>query len=1684
MRKKLLLTMLLLLSIVAPFAAIADSFTVKSTDLTVGTTETLQFNLENSQAAYGFQAEVKLPVGITAVKGEDGQYITLTDRANDGAYSVNSNILNGNLIMGAFSGDHKPLAGNSGALVNLNVKVADDFKGGDIEILNVSLIDSQDKDVALSSSSANLGVAVSAVTFVRKSLTLQVEKTTTLVPTVTPSWATNQTLTWTSSDAAVASVDDKGLVTAIKVGSADITATSSNGKSATCTVNVETNVIEVTSIILDATELNLTAGDTKKLVATVSPENATDKSVVWSSDNEKVATVDEEGNVTAIAKGTAIITAEAHGFTATCQVTVANKTVAVTGVTLNKTTLSLTEGETGTLTATVAPSDATDKTVTWTSSDEKIATVKNGIVTAIAPGTATITVTASGKTATCEVTVNAKTIAVSGITLDKTTLSLIEGESGTLTATVAPDNATDKSVTWTSSDAKVASVDDKGIITAVAPGSAIITATASGMTATCTVTVTANTVAVTGVTLDKTSLSLTEGETATLTATVAPADASNKTVTWTSSDAKVASVDDKGLVTALAAGKTTITATASGKTATCEVTVTAKTVDVTGVTLNKTILSLIESETETLTATVAPSNATDKSVTWSSDNESVATVNNGVVTAVAPGTATITATASGKTATCKVTVVADDRTTVPVKMTYVNMDEPTKAYGEIAEGETALAGFNKISGNTVGFGNTSWGANYITYLQVNVSEIKGTIMNATLSFEASGSTDSKRTTGWGVGYNSSVWSSDMTYDSADKSITTIDAEKWTTTKSAATFESFSFDITEAVLNAENGLATILVYETAAAGGYIKNPVVKVKWTEAETYGVTFKETNGAEATVIVNKLDVSNGTSLPDGTYTFYASAKGYKDYEGEFTVAGAPLEVAFTMTPKDEWKWTLKNNVNDETITGTCLEGESATAAYHRYILADNGTVWMKAPCGGDKKLEYNYTFTPDANNYVETLEYSEYAADGIYFIEAENMAGMTASTKNNAEIRCSNAEGAYPAEEGAVEVTKLLRGTYKVEIAFMGGRQGDTDPTFFVKAGEKTILNGTTNGSWTNPVSEEFTLDEETVLTVEGGSASKPLDYVLVTGEVNTNVPVTGLAIWDEDDQPLDKDHSLALITGDEYTLTEVVTPENATEQKVTWTSSDESVAKIVDIVEEPHQVHIDAIAAGEATVSATLGDFTCSFKVTVTDPVIPVTGITLDKKNADMLTGATLQLNATITPEDASSKEIKWTSSDNNIATVSTKGLVTAKKAGKVTITATSNKFTATCEITITDPVVDVEGITLDKTALSMTEGDTETLTATVAPDNATDKSMTWTSSNEAVAAVDGVGNVTAVAPGEAVITAKAGEKTATCVVTVAAKYIPVEGLVIRDEDDQPLDKDHSLALITGDEYTLTEVVSPENATDQKVTWTSSDEAVAKIVDIVEEPHQVHIDAIGAGEATVTATLGDFTCSFKVTVTDPVIPVTGITLDRKNADMLTGATLQLNATITPEDASSKEIKWTSSDNNIATVSTKGLVTAKKAGKVTITATANKFTATCEITITDPYIEVTEITLDQTEATIYEGETLQLVATVTPEDATDPTVTWTSSDEFVATVDENGLVTALSYGEAIITAQAGDKTAECTVKVDKYSAVGLIGFDSNAPVKVFDLNGIYISDSVEGLTKGTYIVLQGNNAKKISIR
>ena len=418
--------------------------------------------------------------------------------------------------------------------------------------------------------------------------------------------------------------------------------------------------IPVSSVTISQPTAEIIVGETVKLSAIISPSNATDKEVIWASSRQSVAIIDKSGLVTAIAEGTSNITATAGGKTGTSLVIVSKRVVEVSSIELNKTALSLVEGEEFTLEATVKPDDATDKTVSWSSSAPEIASVDAGKVTAIAEGETTITATAGEKSATCKVVVSKKVIAVESIELNKTELPLKEGESEKLFAVIKPDDATDKSVAWSSSNTNVATVDQSGKVTAVKEGSASITAKAGDKQATCSVTVKKKVIAVTSVTLNKTELSLNEGQSETLTATVKPDDATDKSVAWSSSNTNVATVDQSGKVTAKAKGTATIKAEAqdgSGKSTTCPVTVKRL---VSSIRLNKTSISIYNGKTETLTATVIPSEASNTAVTWASSNTSVATVSSsGVVTGKSRGTATITVTAddgSGVQATCEVEV--------------------------------------------------------------------------------------------------------------------------------------------------------------------------------------------------------------------------------------------------------------------------------------------------------------------------------------------------------------------------------------------------------------------------------------------------------------------------------------------------------------------------------------------------------------------------------------------------------------------------------------------------------------------------------------------------------------------------------------------------------------------------------------------------------------------------------------------------------------------------------------------------------------------------------------------------------------------------------------------------------------------------------------------------------------------
>ena len=501
-----------------------------------------------------------------------------------------------------------------------------------------------------------------SITLSKKSATVYVTQSGTLRATVLPADAYDKSVTWSSSNSKVATVDKNGKVTAVGSGTAIITCRANvGGVTAICTVNVLKKT-EVIAIALNTAGGNMYKGKTYQLKAAIYPENATFRNVTWSSSNPKIVSVDQTGFIRGLAAGTAVITCRSKDnpmVTATCTVRVV---VATTGVKLSHTSGSVYAGYTGQLKATVYPADATDKRVTWTSSNPAVLTVdSNGKVKGIKAGAAVITCKTrnGGYTAKCTVTVK-PVIKTTSVTLNTKGGSMYAGTYYQLVAKVMPENASIKKVTWSTSDASVVKVSSTGKILGVKPGTAVITCKTvdSGRTATCTVKVVA--VKPTKVVLNTSGGSMNYGKTYQLKATVYPSNATDKRVTWTSSNPKAVSVSSTGLIKALAPNSSaviTCKTVSGGVVATC--TVKVNPLRVTGIRLNKTAYGMVAGTTVTLVPTISPANATNKTVTWGSSDTSVATVSQkGVVTARGKGTATIYCrTKDGNfTAYCKITV--------------------------------------------------------------------------------------------------------------------------------------------------------------------------------------------------------------------------------------------------------------------------------------------------------------------------------------------------------------------------------------------------------------------------------------------------------------------------------------------------------------------------------------------------------------------------------------------------------------------------------------------------------------------------------------------------------------------------------------------------------------------------------------------------------------------------------------------------------------------------------------------------------------------------------------------------------------------------------------------------------------------------------------------------------------------
>lgn len=388
--------------------------------------------------------------------------------------------------------------------------------------------------------------------------------------------------------------------------------------------------------------------------------------------------------------------------------------VPVGAVTLTRDSLTLYAGERAALGVRISPENATEQTVLWESSDEAVAAVEDGVITAKTPGGARITARADGCSAECAVLVKPT---VERVSLSEDALTLKPGETAALTATVRPAGA-DQTVVWYSADPETACVAG-GEVVAICAGTTEIAAIAGGVKAACGVTVAEDGLRAASLMLSAGTLELTEGRTAALTATVLPTSIPQSSIVWISSNEEAAVVDS-GVVTARAAGAAIIRASVGGKTASCTVTVKAARVPVSSVILDRSTLELSVDGTARLTATVRPENADDRTVVWQSSREDVATVSGGIVRGVAEGSALISATAGGAKAECSVTVSqALVWCSVVNRLSHVTTDQTAVV---VAKGRAYKAALTAESGYTLTEVNVKMGSEDITKTAWNAEE--------------------------------------------------------------------------------------------------------------------------------------------------------------------------------------------------------------------------------------------------------------------------------------------------------------------------------------------------------------------------------------------------------------------------------------------------------------------------------------------------------------------------------------------------------------------------------------------------------------------------------------------------------------------------------------------------------------------------------------------------------------------------------------------------------------------------------------------------------------------------------------------------------------------------------------------------------------------------------------------------
>ena len=1038
-----------------------------------------------------------------------------------------------------------------------------------------------------------------------------------------------KSVSWSASPEGIVSVNN-GVVTAIAKGDAVVTGTVAGVTPFTVNVHVD---VPISTFSVTPESANLYIGQNQTTTPTFTPaksEISENTNITWTSYPTGIVSIDSDGKITALAAGTTTVTAttgEGNRLSDTIAVTVYTP---ISGITLSDGDFTLytnVDGSTTkTLTATINPTGAgmdSDKAINWGTSASNVATVSNGVVTAVGNGTATITATLVSdptKTASVEVTVKTKVKGFS-ITNDKD-VTIEKGGTHEITTSITPTNASDKTITWETGKASIATVDADGVVTAAGNGTTTITGTVDGMSDSITVHVVTSATSVT--ITEGASIDLEKNHSTTLHATAAPNDTTDEIV-WSSNKTDIVSINSEtGALTALKAGQATITATAGTKTATITVNVV---VPATGLTITDNNITLNKDSYRTLTTVLEPSDTTD-TITWSSDPTSVATVDqNGKVTAVGTGDATITATINGITKTATVHVILP-------------------ATGVTIDGADPLV------------------------LQLGAT---GTL---TAQIEPSGSTDS-------VNWSSSpagviTINNSGEYEAVGTGETTVTATVGSvhdTMTVRVILSATSVTITEGDSVNVNKNATTQLHATVAPTGSTDT----LSWSSADTTIATVD----ADGTV--------HGKKAGHTTITATAGTK-----TDTITVNVKVPTSSITITDGD----SLEIIKGQEKTLGKTVSPSDST----------DEVTWSVAPPG---------VVTVDANGKITAVE----TGDAVVTVTA---GGKTDSITVHVVLPATSVT-----ISGAETIT-VHRGSNH-QLSATVEPTGTTDSLVWV-SNNPSVASVDSTGRITASAIGTATI------TARAGSKTD-------TVTVNVDAPITAFT---------SDETSFSIVKGKTKQLAYTITPSDTTDSTtITWVSDATSKVAV------DNTGKITAKAQGTAHITATLGSRSIVYTVEVT--IIPLEGITIGKQSDDhsggtsitdlsILKGENTQLTYILSPPDTTeATTVTWESDDPSVATVNSNGLLTGKGEGTAHITATMGLYSDTITVTVSE--VHLTGINFEKSSDTVELGSNYQLNVRKEPSNCTDDvEFTYESSDEDVATVDEHGIVKPKKTGTVKITVK--------------------------------------------------------------------------------------------------------------------------------------------------------------------------------------------------------------------------------------------------------------------------------------------------------------------------------------------